>query len=83
MLFKSMLFRSIELTLFIFLRIVSFEPIGRLCFNCDLSSLATLYFNFPIGILIYVGILAAGICDFVTFIESINALGNRFARFCK
>ena len=39
-----------------------------------------LYFNFPIGISIRVGIFAAGIYDFVTFVESINASSNRFAR---
>ena len=42
-----------------------------------------LYFNFLIGISIIVGIFAADICDFVTFVESINVSGNRFARFCK
>ena len=57
--------------------------IGRLRFNCGLSSLVTLYLNFPIGISIRARIFAAGICDFVTFVESINASGNRFARFCK
>ena len=31
-----------------------------------------LYFNFLIGISILAGIFAAGICDFVTFVESIN-----------
>ena len=73
----------LNLTLFLFLRIVSFEPIVCLRFNCGLGSLVTLYFNFPIRISIRVGIFAVGMCDFVTFVESINALGNRFARFCK
>ena len=57
--------------------------IGRPGFNCGLGSLTTLYFNFPMGISIRAGIFAAGICDYVTFVESINASGNRFARFCK
>ena len=70
---------ALNLTLFIFLGIVSFEPIGR----CGLGSLAMLYFNFPIGISISDRIFAAGICDFITFVESINASGNRFVRFCK
>ena len=74
---------ALNLTLFLFLGIVSFEPIGHWSFNCGLGSLATLYFNFPIGISICDGIFVAGICDFVTFVESINASGNRFARFCK
>ena len=78
-----MLFRSIEFNTFYFIGIVSFEPIGCSRFNCGLGSLATLYFNFPIGISICAGIFAVGICDFVTFVESINASGNRFARFCK
>ena len=73
---------ALNLTLFIFLGIVSFELIGRPRFNCALGSLATLYFNFPIGISIRAGIFVVGICDFVTFVESINASGNRFARFC-
>ena len=42
-----------------------------------------LYFNFPIGISICARIFAAGTCDFVTVVESINASGNQFARFCK
>ena len=78
-----MLFRRIEFNTFFFLGIVSFEPIGHSRFNYGLGSLATLYFNFPIGISICVGIFAAGICDFVIFVDSINASGNRFARFCK
>ena len=79
-----MLFRCIEFNTFIFfIGIVSFEPIGRLGFNCGLGSLATLYFNFPIGISIRAGIFTTGICDFVTFVESINASCNRFARFFK
>ena len=78
-----MLFKSIEFNTFPFLGIVSFEPIGRPRFNCGLGSLVTLYFNFPIGISIHAGIFATGVCDFVTFVGSINASGNRFARFCK
>ena len=62
---------------------VSFELIGHLRFNCGLGSLVTLYFNFPIGISIRTGIFAAGICDFITFVKSIYASANRFARFCK
>ena len=75
--------RALNLTLILFLGIVSFEPKGRPHFNCGLGSLAMLYFNFPIGILICAGIFVAGICDLVTFVESINASGNRFERFCK
>ena len=74
---------ALNLTLFLFLRIVYFEPIGCPRFNCGLGSLATLYFNFSIGISIRVRIFVAGICDFVTIVELINASGNRFARFCK
>ena len=62
---------------------MSFEPRGHPRFNCGLGSLAMLYFNFSIGISIRAGIFVAGICDFVTFVESINASGNRFARSCK
>ena len=84
MLFRSMLFRSIDFNTFpFFLGIVSFEPIGHPHFNCGLGLLAMLYFNFPIGISISAGIFAYGICDFVTFVESINSSGNRFARVCK
>ena len=79
-----MLFRSIEFNTFpFFLRIVSFEPIGLPRFNCGLGSLTKLYFNFPIGISICARIFAIGICDFATFVESINASSNQFARFCK
>ena len=79
-----MLFRSIEFNTFLFfIGIVYFEPIGRPRFNCGLGSLVMLYFNFPIGISIRDGIFATSICDFVTFVESINASSNRFARFCK
>ena len=78
-----MFFGCIKFTLFIFLGIVSFEPIGCLRFNCGLGLLASLYFNFPTGISIRAEIFAACICDFITFVESINAAGNRFARFCK
>ena len=83
MLFRSMLSRPLNLILFIFLGIVSFEPIGCHRFNYGLGSLTTLYFNFPIGISICAGIFTAGICDFITFVESINASNNQFARFCK
>ena len=61
--------RALNLTLFLFLGIVSFEPIGRPCFNCGLGLLAMLYFNFSIGISIRAKIFVAGICDFVTFVE--------------
>ena len=67
-----------NLTLFLFLGIVSFESISCPRFNCGLGSLATLYFYFSIGISIHGGIFAAGICDFVTFVESINASGKDF-----
>ena len=52
---------ALNLTLFIFLGIISFEPIDRLRFNYGLGSLATLYFNFSIRISIRAGIFAAGI----------------------
>ena len=68
--------RALNLTLFLFLEIISFESIGRLRFNCGLGSLVTLYFNFPIGISIHAAIFAAGIRDFVTFVKSMNASDN-------
>ena len=67
---------ALNLTLFLFLGIVSFELIGHPRFNCGLGSLAMLYFNFPIGISICAGIFVSGICDFVTFVELLNASGN-------
>ena len=61
---------------FPFLGIVSLEPIGLQRFNHGLGSFVMLLCNFPIRISILVGIFAAGICDFVTFVESIKASGN-------
>ena len=55
---------------------MSFEPIGLPRFNRGLGSFVMLLCNFPVGISILVGIFAAGICDFVTFVESIKASGN-------
>ena len=66
----------IDITHFLFLGIVSLEPIGLLRFNHGLGLFVMLLFNFPIGISILAGIFAAGICDFVTFVESIKASGN-------
>ena len=66
----------IDITLFLFLGIVSLEPIGLPRFNRGLGSFVMLLCNFPIGISILAGIIVAGICDFVTFVESIKALGN-------
>ena len=55
---------------------MSFEPIGLPCFNRGLGLFVMLLCNFPIEISILAGIFAAGICDFVTFVESIKASGN-------
>ena len=66
----------IDIELFLFLGIVSLEPIGLPRFNHGLGSFAMLLCNFPVGISILAGIFAAEICDFVTFVESIKAPGN-------
>ena len=55
---------------------MSFEPIGLPRFNRGLGSFDMLFCNFPVGISILAGIFAAGICDFITFVESIKASGN-------
>ena len=60
----------IDITLFLFLGIVSLEPIGLPHFNHGLGLFVMLLCNFSVGI------FAAGICDFVTFVESIKASGN-------
>ena len=62
---------------------MSFEPRGCLRFNCGLGSLVIIPSNFPIGISNRDGTFAAGICDFVTFVELTKALGNPFVRSCK
>ena len=78
-----MFLRNINLNIFHFLGIMSFEPRGCPHFNCDLCSLAILLSNFLIGISICAGIFIADICDFITFVESIKAPGNLYARSCK
>ena len=55
---------------------MSLEPIGLPRFNRGLGSFVMLLCNFPVGISILAGIFAAGICDFVTFVESIKASCN-------
>ena len=50
--------------------------IGLLRFNRGLGSFVMLLCNFPVGISILAGIFAAGICDFVTFVESITTSCN-------
>ena len=55
---------------------MSFEPIDLPRFNLGLGSFVMLLCNFPVGISILAGIFSVGICDFVTFIESIKASGN-------
>ena len=52
------------------------EPIGLSRFNYGLGSFVMLLCNFLVGISIIAGIFAVGICDFVTFVESIKASGN-------
>ena len=66
----------IDITLFLFLGIVSFESISLLRFNRGLGSFVMKLFNFLVGISILAEIFAAEICDFVTFVESIKASGN-------
>ena len=66
----------IDIALFLFLGIVSLEPIGLPRFNHGLGSFVMLLCNFPVGISILARIFAAGICDFVTFVESIKASSN-------
>ena len=51
-------------------------PIGLPRFNRGLGSFFMMLCNFPIGISILAGIFAIGICDFVTFVESIKASSN-------
>ena len=55
---------------------MSFESIGLPRFNHGLGSFDMLLCNFPVGISILGGIFAAGIYDFVTFVESIKASDN-------
>ena len=55
---------------------MSLEPIGLPCFNRGLGSFVMLFCNFPVRISVLTRIFAAGICDFVTFIESIKASDN-------
>ena len=55
---------------------MSLEPIGLPHFNRRLGSFVMLLCNFPVGISILAGIFVAGICDFVTFVESIKASSN-------
>ena len=66
----------IDIALFLFLGIVSLEPIGLPRFNRGLGSFVMLLCNFPVGISILAWIYATGICDFVTFVKSIKASGN-------
>ena len=66
----------IDIALFLFLGIVSLEPIGLPHFNRGLGLFGMLFCNFSVGISILAGIFAARICDFVTFVESIKASGN-------
>ena len=66
----------IDITLFLFLGIVSLEPIGLPRFNHGLVSFVMLLCNFHVGISILTGMFVVGICDFVTFVESIKASGN-------
>ena len=68
--------RVIDIALFLFLGIMSLEPIGLPYFNNRLGSFVMLLCNFPVGISILTGIFAAEICDFVTFVELIKASGN-------
>ena len=55
---------------------MSLEPIGLPRFNRGLGSFVMLLFNFPVAISIFARIFVAGICDFVTFVESIKESGN-------
>ena len=55
---------------------MSLESIGLPRFNRDLGSFVMLLCNFPVGISIIAEIFVVGICDFVTFVESIKASGN-------
>ena len=52
------------------------EPIGLPRFNRGLGSFVMLLCNFRVGISILAGIFATGICDFITFVESIKTSGN-------